>query len=81
MQEELDQPTKEAQTHPWGRCALGWLLAYWIGMSLIGASAFNNTLDEPSGELYFAWLMIALIFGTYGFVILCFIPVPLLCFF
>ena len=66
----------------WGKCSLLWLLAFWVGMCAFVSALFmiSSTLDEASFEKFMAACVIGFIFGTFGFVIWCVVPVPLVCF-
>ena len=75
-------PSTGTLNNSWGTCSLLWLLAFWGGLCAWLSVWFiiSSTLDEASFEKFMALTMIGFIFGTFGFVIWCVVPVPLICF-
>lgn len=67
----------------WGKCSLLWLLAFWGGMCAFATAMLitSSTLDEASFDKFIGLCLIGFFFGTFGFVIWCVVPVPLVCLF
>jgi hypothetical protein len=75
-------PSAGTLNNSWGTCSLLWLLAFWGGMWTFASAVLitTSTLDEASFEKLIGLCLIGFFFGTFGFVIWCVVPVPLVCF-
>lgn len=69
--------------HPWGRCALRWLLAYWLVLVTWASALFisESSLHEDRLEDWMLGLLLGFFYGSLGSVIWFLIPVPVACYF